>query len=155
MARGSSRPSFFSFMALLAFETCCPARGEAFPTRGQQVPILFFYLVLILITLTACLPSRLILISPSLTSSSAALTLVLLGIFVTSVDNTISPPICSCRNASIKITRASRYVPTLPDCRKTSTHRSGNFAQCGLKRRLPFFLFTAGCNRVKASLSVI
>jgi hypothetical protein len=91
----------------------CPIRGTAFPKygtrcpiRGQQVLILF-YLVLKLIILTACLPFRLTLISPNLTSSSTALALVLLGILVVSIDNTISPPTCSRLNASIKIVRAS------------------------------------------------
>jgi hypothetical protein len=53
-----------------------------------------------------CPFSRLTLISPNLTRSFTALILVLRGIPVTSVDSTISPPICSRLNASIRITRA-------------------------------------------------
>ena len=69
--------------------------------------LFLFYLVLKFIILTACLPSRLTVINPNLTSSLTALALVLLGIPVVFVDSTISPPTCSRLNASIRIVRAS------------------------------------------------
>jgi hypothetical protein len=131
--------------------------GSAFCTNGgTQVPILS-YLILIIIILTARLPSRLILISPNLTSSSMALILELRCIPVISVDNTSSPPVCSRQNASIRIVRANRYVFTLLDRRSALTHGTGSFTQCTLKRCLLFFfpLPTVDRSRDRASLSVI
>jgi hypothetical protein len=121
-----------------------------------QVPILS-YLILIITILTARLPSRLILISPNLTSSSMALILELRCIPVTSVDNTSSPPVCSRQNASIRIVRASRYVFTLLDRRSALTHGTGSFTQCTLKRCLLVFfpLPTVDRSCDRASLSVI
>ena len=115
------------------------------------------YLILIITILTARLPSRLILISPNLTSSSMALILELRCIPVTSVDNTSSPPVCSRQNASIKIVRASRYVFTLLDRRNALTHGTGSFTQCTLNRCLLVFfpLPTVDRSRDRASLSVI
>ena len=164
MARASSRSLFFGVVMAPCYPigcctkggTGCTTGGAFCTTSGTQVPILS-YLILIIIILTARLPSRLILISPNLTSSSMALILELRCIPVTSFDNTSSPPVCSRQNASIKIVRASRYVFTLLDQRNALTHGTGSFTQCTLKCCLLFFFPfpTVGRNRDRASLSVI
>jgi hypothetical protein len=163
MARASSRSLFFGVvMAPVSIGCCttggtdCTTGGAFCTTSGTQVPILS-YLILIIIILTARLPSRLILINPNLTSSSMALILEFRCIPVTSVDNTSSPPVCSRQNASIKIVRANRYVFTLLDRRSALAHGTGSFTQCTLKRCLLFFfpLPTVDRSRDRASLSVI
>ena len=161
MARASSRSLFFGVVMAPCYPigcctnggTGCTTGGAFCTTSGTQVPILSY---LILIILTARLPSRLILISPNSTSSFMALILELRCIPVTSVDNTSSPPVCSRQNASIKIVRASRYVFTLLDRRSALTHGTGSFTHCTLKRCLLFFpLPTVDRSRDRASLSVI
>jgi hypothetical protein len=142
-------------------EAAFPPVRKAFPPTANALPpvgnrsLFLSYLVLILITLTVCLPHRSTLISPSLTSSAIALALVLLGIFTTSSDSTIGPPICSRLNASIRIARASRYVFTLLDCRSASAHRTGHFTQRTLKRGLLFFFPFFDRSPARASFSVI
>ena len=66
-------------------------------------------------TLAAPWPSCLILISLNLTSSCTALIFVARSNPVVMVDSTISPPPCSCLNASNRIACASLYVLTLFD----------------------------------------
>src|SRR6266446_6641021 len=81
-------------------------------------------------TLSASLPFCSVLIRPRSTNSLAALFLVLLGIFVTFEDKTISPPTCSHLNASNRTSKANCFVYALLDCRNTSTHRRGSFTHC-------------------------